>query len=466
MTPGPASGTRRRPGTVPTGTDGPPPAARRVALPAGDAIDPWDLAGDDDGILLAEGGRLLVGLGCAFRLELAGGLDDAGAVAAASTRLAALTCDDHLAPGTTPLRPVLALGALPFDRSGPAALVVPEVLYCREPDGSEWATVVAGPDGRADGDDPSRLRARLADRSGPGAAATGPTTWRIRPRGSDADFEARVSRAVAAIGRHEVDKVVLARRVDVTASRSPDIAALLRRWASLEPSCTLFSVPTPDGQFVGASPELLVERVGTRVRCRPLAGTTDRDHGSASPLPPELLESAKDTEEHRLVVNAIRDALAPWTDELDVPVGPELVHLRNITHLGTTIEGTLRPDHGHRVPSVLALVALLHPTPAVGGVPRAAALDLIDRLEQDSRGPYAGAVGWMDGAGDGRWVVGIRAMTVSGATVSLTAGVGIVRGSRPDVERRETDLKFTAVFDALAPGVPFDTSAPPAALSG
>jgi isochorismate synthase EntC len=102
----------------------------------------------------------------------------------------------------------------------------------------------------------------------------------------------------------------------------------------------------------------------------------------------------------------------------------------------------------------------------VGGVPRAAALDLIGHLEDGSRGHYAGPVGWIDGAGDGRFVVGIRAMTVAGASVTLTAGVGIVAGSRPEVELRETGLKFSAVFDALAPGVPFDTSMPPPSAGG
>jgi isochorismate synthase len=285
------------------------------------------------------------------------------------------------------------------------------------------------------------------------------------PRDGDAGFEDRVSEAVAAIERGEVDKVVLSRRVEVTADRVPDVTDLLRRWAALEPSCTLFSVPTPGGRFVGASPELLVERRGATVSSRPLAGTTDRDHQAGSSLPPALLESAKDAEEHRLVVEAIREALDPWCEHLDVPDGPVLVHLHNLTHLGTSIGGTLRPGPDGGAPSVLALVALLHPTPAVGGVPRQAALRLILRLEEGSRGPYAGAVGWMDGAGDGRWVVGIRALTVVGATATLSAGVGIVAGSRPDVERRETDLKFTAVFDALAPGVPFDSAPPPAPVS-
>ena len=373
--------------------------------------------------------------------------------------LAAIACDDHLPAGATGLRPVLAFGALPFDRHRATGFTVPAVLYCREPDGSEWVTVATGPDGDPD-ESPAALRQRLVARARANRPDDGPHAWRVQPRCSDVEFEDRVARAVAAVHRHEVTKVVLARRVDVVTDRAPDVAAVLRRWAALEPSCTLFSLPTPDGRFVGASPELLVERRGRRFRSRPLAGTTDRVHGADSALPAALLESAKDTEEHRLVVDAIHDALAPCAEDLDVPEHPELVHLHNITHLGTTIEGTLRTGSDGAVPDTLQLVALLHPTPAVGGVPRQAALGVIDRLEDGSRGHYAGPVGWVDGAGDGRFVVGIRAMTVAAGSVALAAGVGIVSGSRPEVELRETGLKFAAVFDALAPGVPFDTSTP------
>ena len=202
---------------------------------------------------------------------------------------------------------------MPFDRTEPAILVVPETLYCREADGTEWVTVVTAPDGR----DARRDR---RTHCGNGWWPWRPPTLPIRPlpmgahvvpRSTDAEFDTAVALAVAAIGRQEIAKVVLARRVDVTLDRSPDLSGLLRRWDALEPSGTLFSMPTPDGQFVGASPELLVERHGSHVRSRPLAGTTDRYPDAASALPLELLESSKDTEEHRLVVEAIRRGARP-----------------------------------------------------------------------------------------------------------------------------------------------------------
>ena len=297
---------------------------------------------------------------------------------------------------------------------------------------------------------------------GPGPrdpAGSGPTHGarlgpRIEPRSPDASFLAMVADALAAIDRGQLVKVVLARQVDVTMSAPVDVPALLRRWHRLEPNCTIFSVPTSDGQFVGASPELLVERTGTGVHSRPLAGTAERFVGSeGSLLPGELLESRKDATEHRLVVEAIEATLGALCSELQAPSQPDLVHLRNIIHLGTSLNGTLarRPDG--RVPDALELVEALHPTPAVGGVPATTARAVIGRLEPESRGHYAGPVGYVDAAGDGRWMVGIRAMTIDGLTARLAAGVGIVDGSRPATELAETNLKLTAVLEVLAPGL-------------
>ena len=154
------------------------------------------------------------------------------------------------------------------------------------------------------------------------------------------------------------------------------------------------------------------------------------------------------------MVEAIETTLGPLCSELDAPAQPDLVHLRNIVHLGTSLAGTLaeRPD-GH-VPDALQLVQALHPTPAVGGVPTPAARSLIGQLEPESRGHYTGPVGYVDAAGDGRWMLGIRAMTIDGLTARLAAGVGIVDGSTPATELAETNLKLTAVLDALAPEVP------------
>ncbi len=440
-----------------------PLVAVRLPLDPGPPVDPFALAGPT-GIVFRTADRTLVGLGRAWTLTLPQGLEDHEAVDNLGRSLATVACDDRFDRATSG---VMAFGALPFDRSAPGTLVVPAILYGIEPTGAEWVTVVATDRTDLPVDSPG-LRAWLVDRVlavpvssrpvrpsvGRRSGARGPA---IEPHTSDSSFESMVAESVRAVERHQVAKVVVSRQVDVRMDEPIDVTELLRRWHRLEPTASLFSMSTSRGQLVGASPELLVERTGNRVRSRPLAGTTDRTNGSSGVLPRELLTSIKDSAEHRLVVEAIGDALAPLCSDLDVPARPDLVHLHNITHLGTSVVGTLaaRPDGS--TPTALELVADLHPTPAVGGVPRARALALISRLEPEARGHFAGPVGYVDARGDGRWMIGIRAMTVDGPDALLAAGVGVVQGSDPRTELVEVNLKLTAAFDALAPGTPFTT---------
>ncbi len=342
---------------------------------------------------------------------------------------------------------VLAFGAFPFRRSEPAVLVVPELLFVRASTGETWATVVQA--GGARQRDPldvveqevDRLRRGDGHAHGgvPGRRQGGPV---VTMATSDAAYTAMVRAAVAAIRAGAVDKVVVTRQADALLPEVPDEAALIRRWRALEPGCAVFAFPSGRGRFVGATPELLVSRRASAVACRPLAGTS-RGHGSF------LLSSEKDGAEHRFVVDAIADALRPWCAHLDVPDQPRLVALHTLSHLGTDITGTLR-EAGEPL-DALALAALLHPTPAVGGVPTADALELIAHLEAHGRGQYGGPVGWVDRAGDGAWWYGIRSAVLDGRHARLTAGVGIVDRSDPDLELEETRLKLESVLTALSP---------------
>jgi menaquinone-specific isochorismate synthase len=442
--------------------------ATSLLLDDGPAIDPFSLAGES-GIIVATEEMTLVGVGVALSIPLPGGLGDDGGVAGVQQRLAAIDTDDRVRRTGSG---VLAFGSLPFDRATPAALVVPELLYGRSADGAEWLTVVR--DGPAGATSSAGWRAELLARAS--SPAEGPTgvTMRgprpgptpsitpssltppvITPLTSDRWFVDAVARAVGYIRHSDLRKVVLARQIELTFDTPVDVPALVRRWRDVEPTATVFSMPVDGAQFVGASPELLVARSGPSVRCRPLAGTSSRSKAPQSASQPapdhDLRTSTKDNSEHRFVVDAIADALNPLCTTLDVPSTPDLIHFHNVSHLGTRISGTLS-GNAYSLPSVLELVAMLHPTPAVGGVPRQQALRVINELEPVDRRHYAGPVGWMDAAGDGRWVVGIRAATVAGRHAHLAAGVGIVEGSDPLSELRETNWKFTAVFDALAPG--------------
>jgi menaquinone-specific isochorismate synthase len=444
--------------------------ATSLLLDDGPAIDPFSLAGPK-GIIIATAEMTLVGIGTALSIDLRGGLEDGPGVASVRHRLAAIDTDDRVRrPGSG----VLAFGTLPFNRVKPGTLLVPELIYGRSADGDEWLTVIT------EGSGPSTSvgwRGDLLARSSfpAGDLAVPPPVPSIAPLASDRSFVEAVAQAVGDIKGGKLRKVVLARQIQLTFDTAVDIPALVRRWCDVEPTATVFSLPVDGAQFVGASPELLVARSGQSVRCRPLAGTSSRDVDASSGVDPaaapqsapqsapqpaaapqptpdhDLRTSTKDNSEHRLVVEAIADALGPLCTTLDVPSSPDLIHFHNVSHLGTRISGTLSGT-SHGLPSVLELVAMLHPTPAVGGVPRQQALRVISELEPADRRHYAGPVGWMDAEGDGRWVVGIRAATVAGRRAHLAAGVGIVEGSDPLSELRETNWKFTAVFDALAPG--------------
>jgi isochorismate synthase EntC len=194
--------------------------------------------------------------------------------------------------------------------------------------------------------------------------------------------------------------------------------------------------------LVGASPELLVARHGSTVISRPLAGTTTvLDDGALE----RLSDSVKDGHEHRLVVRAIVDALAPWCDRLEVADAPEVDTFADVAHLATPVHGRLRAPAADAV----SLVRALHPTPAVAGTPTVAALEAIARLEPDGRGRYAGPVGWVNGRGDGEWAVALRGAALDGRRAVLHAGAGIVAGSDPDAEWAETEAKLEPMLRAL-----------------
>ena len=206
----------------------------------------------------------------------------------------------------------------------------------------------------------------------------------------------------------------------------------------------VFSV---DG-FIGASPELLIERTGDRIVSHPLAGTVARsgDAHADEALVAGLMASPKARREHAYVVDVLRAALTEVCVDLDVPDRPSVMGLRNVSHLATRITARLDP----RTPlTALELTARIHPSPAVGGNPTPAALPYLQSVEGFDRGRYAGPVGWVDARGDGAWAIGIRSAEVDGAHARIFAGNGIVRGADPAEELAETQLKLQALLAAL-----------------
>ncbi len=281
---------------------------------------------------------------------------------------------------------------------------------------------------------------------------------KVRIAGTLPDPQAHRTRIVAALEQlrdreNPLEKVVLARALQLQADGAMDPLAILYRLVEADPEATAYLTDlSPAGlsgaTLVGASPELLVARFGDEVFCQPFAGSaprssepdTDRANAAA------LAGSGKNRHEHQLVVDTMRTALEPLCRELDIAAQPQLSSTAAVWHLSTPIRGRLRESST----TALDLALALHPTPAVGGVPTAAAVDLIADLE-GGRGFYAGAAGWCDNRGDGRWVVAIRGAQLSADRRSALAqaGGGIVAESDPDDEVAETTTKFRTILTAL-----------------
>ncbi|WP_165899894.1 isochorismate synthase [Borborobacter arsenicus] len=326
--------------------------------------------------------------------------------------------------------PRVIVGALPFDRSQADYLFQPETLV--------------------------RVEGQVETLPAAAAVLEAPRCV-IRPEPAPSAYRDAVAACLELIKRSAADvepltKVVLSRSLSLSSSHAFDAAGLLRALGQ-DRSVTVFSTLLPGERsgpqplLVGATPELLVSKRGANVISHPLAGSARRySDAAADRRSAAALESSeKDRREHQAVVDAVFDALSPYCRELAAPKGTTLRPTASMWHLGTRIVGTLKDSET----PVTELAAVLHPTPAVCGLPRRRAAEVIGELEGYDRGFYAGAVGWTDEQGDGEWYVSIRSARIAGAQATLYAGAGIVAGSDPVAETDETSAKFVALLSAL-----------------
>jgi len=341
----------------------------------------------------------------------------------------------------------------------PASLVVPEVALTRRGSrrGGEdecgevrlTLAAMARPDDLAE-ELLARLERRLAElqeRTLPLLDPAPAGRYQVASAMPPEHYEAAVGSAVRLIEAGEIEKVVLAREVQVHAPRAYDPVAVFGVLREAFPSCFVFCVGRGDATLVAASPELLVRREGHRVSTLALAGSTRR---SADPavddhLGEQLLRDESYREEHAIVARRIERALRPHAVWVAAAPEPELVRIANIQHLATPIRAQLAAPI-----ETLELVGLMHPTPAVGGEPVVPALRLIPALEGLDRGWYSGPVGWTDGAGDGEFCVALRCALLRGGVARCYAGNGIVRDSDPAKELAETEIKLQALLPLLA----------------
>jgi len=337
--------------------------------------------------------------------------------------------------------PPLLFGSLPFDPGLGGRFLIPSRTVRRDREGETWSIEVVR-EGAVLPEPPVSMTSVSASPSEPFSA------MQLLGEPSAEEYEEAVASAVERIREGSLIKVVLARTLRVEAGRELDPTQLLRRLRAVEPECYAFAMDLDQGRtIVGASPELLVSRSGREVRANPLAGSAPRagDPGEDRANAEALGSSAKDRQEHAIVVEAVFRALQPLCDDLRYDPEPTLLATANVWHLSTRFRGTLRDP----AISSLDLVRALHPTPAVCGDPRDAAMQMIRDLEPVPRGHYAGAVGWMDANGDGVWALALRCAELHGETARLFAGAGIVADSEPALELDETERKFRAFLDSL-----------------
>jgi isochorismate synthase len=260
-------------------------------------------------------------------------------------------------------------------------------------------------------------------------------------------YEAAVARAVELIGAARLEKIVLAREVDVHGAGPREIPGLFGVLREAFAGCFVYAVGRGESTFIGATPEVLLRRDGLRVSTVALAGSIAR---SADPavddhLGERLLRSTKDREEHAIVARQIERALRPHAVWVTAAAEPQVVRIANIQHLATAIRAQLAAPV-----AAVELAGLLHPTPAVGGEPAAVALPLIRALEGIDRGWYAGPLGWTDANEDGEFCVALRCALIDGSLARCYAGVGVVADSDPAAELAETEVKLAALLPLLS----------------
>jgi isochorismate synthase len=339
----------------------------------------------------------------------------------------------------------VVVGAITFDNTEPARLIVPQVLFS------------AG-----------QLSFYESDSIKPSLKLACEISSIPEPE----IFIDLVKQALVRIEAGEMSKVVLSRMLELNVLSTINIQQILLNLAQHNPYGYTFAVDIPKAplesqQFgsiltpqssrrtlLGASPELLVSRSGSRVLANPLAGSVARskDPHEDKQQSQTLLQSIKDRHEHSFVVNAVSEALRPFCRTIYVPPEPSLLQTSTMWHLSTKIVGELAD------PSIssLTLAAALHPTPAVCGFPMHQSRNMIREIEPFDRNFYTGMVGWCNATGDGEWAITIRCAEVYDTFLRLFAGAGIVLGSNPKKELEETSSKFCTILNSMGIEKPLD----------
>jgi menaquinone-specific isochorismate synthase len=263
---------------------------------------------------------------------------------------------------------------------------------------------------------------------------------------SPKEWRESVDKVVQDLKNGPLKKVVLARELRLIFDQDVASEKVLSTLCKEQHNSYTFVFESHGDCFIGASPERLVKKEGDNVFSTCLAGSIPRGKTPEDDqiLGEQLLADRKNRVEHQFVVEMIKEALEESCEDVILPDKPQLMKLKNIQHLYTPVIGKCKKDA-----SLLLLVERLHPTPALGGLPKKEAVEKIRQVEELDRGFYAAPLGWIDYKGNGEFAVSIRSGLIQGKEASLFAGCGIVADSDAESEFMETSLKFRPMLTAL-----------------
>jgi menaquinone-specific isochorismate synthase len=387
-----------------------------------------DLLPENDPVAWVRGGDGLVGWGVFATTTVSGPNRFADARHWWQEQLSKFQVNDSVhANGTGPI----LFTSFSFSPEDSSVLIIPEVVVGLR-NGKSWITWI--------GDFPQPSLPKIAP-----TYAKNSMKWQ-KEFDVDDQWKTRVSQAVSRIQAGEVDKVVLAREINVSAESVIDSRKVLHKLSIEYPSTWNFTI----SNLVGATPELLMRLTHGMITSRVLAGTISKTGNDEKDLAlaASLARSSKDLEEHEYAVRSVADAIAPFCKSTNVPESPFVLHLANVMHLATDVTGAL-VETLNKVDS-FSVLEKLHPSAAVCGTPTNKASALINEIEGLARGRYAGPVGWIDASGDGELGIALRCGQIQGNSIRLFAGCGIVAGSDPERELAESQAKFAPMKSALS----------------
>jgi len=260
------------------------------------------------------------------------------------------------------------------------------------------------------------------------------------------EWTTAINKALLEISSQSIQKVVLARRIQLALNDNFNFSKALSTLNKKYPECITFAYKEKSSVFFGATPEKLFSIQKNKMETEALAGSIARGINQEEDFEKQiqLQSNQKDINEHNNVLSFLLSNLVDYCEAFNYDKPPQIKKLSNIQHLQTKISSTLKDGI-----DVLELLKRLHPTPAVCGLPQKKALELIKELEYFDRGLYSGVIGWYNEKGESEFSVGIRSALLKDNTLSAYAGCGIVEGSNPALEFQETELKFKPILSLL-----------------